>query len=1452
MSIVKTTVFQTELGVLAANLGGRTSIPNSLGAIVRSRPLLTNSLPTFSEADFGVPDVIRLISSVFNNFTDTPYWCVVEPLVLAASCTSIKDVLLVWWAYFNSSAKELLGYIMAWVSLYFENSATVSEANFGSTFSSLKAMVFSEEALFLGKTAALVVTMATGGASFFLGMEPKAIASAFESFKVKDMDTPSGWLRGFGDLLESLTTGSLGLFLRTFDPTVFKTGVLGDLARRTFSLCAIREDQLGYADGKRLPHFDAMRQSHVAALNAVRSELLAVSKPTAKDIAYCSSLLSKVDVALKHYESPASRIRRDVPLSVYLYGDPGVGKTSIGRVVISSMAEALGLDPTSTTEGFIAPNAKYADTLAHNPNFITCDEFGSVDYRDPSVSSAIASTFLNQISEMPWQPEFAAVEDKGTQLSPNGCLFMGNGGLPSIQLGFSDPGAMYRRFVCVHLRVKDEYKTPVGALDSAKAREPYSEPWDFTIHYYAQDGGNNWVPSRSRAFSSVSSFRAGLIDELRAMHARNKVPEPCPLCLIPLNMVHTGCAGNHASHAVVAQSDLVEYIGPLAGFIFGFMPGFNLFFYFIGVYLMAFFANIVILLSYICYQFGGVLPRTAWVDRQMATVEVVRQRYLAVQDTVHRFRVRLDHIGSVFQRYRYAMVGLLAAGALYKITRVLLAVKTVSEGNFLSMVSGTETSSVAREVGAKDAYFGSSGLPTSGPARLVHGNKDAVLRAMQTVIYAMEVEAEGSDRVAVAHCFCINGNGFASNSHLFKLGSPTYRVKISVIGAKFPIHWSGTVTEVRRYPNDLCLFVADWAQPGPDFTHHLRAMVPRVRPTLVFPTDNELQLLTSPETSYGYIHHVDQGTGKFQAYSYGNHSPGFCGLPLWDFADPAEPILVGFHTAGDGERGFAGVVTQSFIDDVAMLPRKSIPLLPVSSVSSRAFVHNLKEDPNVVTSLTQSEAINMTLVGSLARAMPRVETAFVPTSFGIAPIDSPFHTKTEIPDLKPKLVDGKWQSCYIDWVRRSKTHYNPDLSGVVEFVKQMLTHRINAQHVSCAFKPADLFSAINGDHFFEPLNFNTSGGYQYTGAKSQYFIGQPGSRMPCARLSEQIAVWREAFRRGENPGVVFDAFPKDEPKKPGKVIRMIAASPLPLTILMRVYFLPVFEFMHQHRSVFGTAPGVNCFSNDWAEMWAQVTFGDTATEYVIAGDFKEFDLHQFYTLIHGAFAILIWIAQTFGTYTDDDITVMWAMAEATCAHYISIGPEVFFRVGANPSGQGATTFVNCICNLILHCLALMRLGKTPFWAAFNFAYFFMGDDCLANTRDGSLTQKVMAAVCSSYGFIYTDANKNDELPDYTGPTATFLKRSFVHHSDLGCMVAPIELPSVGKMLAWRNARSALDVKEWESVVSRNALLECALHGREVFELLLSTYPSVPKHCGFSYEDCLGFYRDGRYHEWVWA
>lgn len=187
---------------------------------------------------------------------------------------------------------------------------------------------------------------------------------------------------------------------------------------------------------------------------------------------------------------------RFAPQSFYIWGDSGVGKSTISQIVMSDCLKASGADPDPAHIATIKESDKYDSTLKGDTQGIFLDDIGNtkVDFSTESPVARLIDINNNMIT----YANKADLHEKGKiEIRPRVLVMSSNAPLADHARRCSiNPLSIVRRAdVHIHVKVKPEFALPDGRLDSAKVNAQFPDEtfeidiWDLTV--FVPNGKHN-------------------------------------------------------------------------------------------------------------------------------------------------------------------------------------------------------------------------------------------------------------------------------------------------------------------------------------------------------------------------------------------------------------------------------------------------------------------------------------------------------------------------------------------------------------------------------------------------------------------------------------------------------------------------------------------------------------------------------------------------------------------------------------------------------------------------------------------------------------------------------------------------------------------------------------------------------------------------------------------------
>lgn len=190
---------------------------------------------------------------------------------------------------------------------------------------------------------------------------------------------------------------------------------------------------------------------------------------------------------------------RFAPFTIYLWGESGVGKSTVAQVLMADCLSASGANPDPKGVAIIKESDKFDSTLKGDTVGIFFDDMGNTkaDFLDKAPTERVIDINNNMIT----YANKADLHEKGkVEIRPRVFVITSNAPLANHgRLGSIKPFSIVRRAdIHIEVRVKDKFALPDKRLDSDKALVSFpgdslvNDVWDLDL-YLSRDskhGGN--------------------------------------------------------------------------------------------------------------------------------------------------------------------------------------------------------------------------------------------------------------------------------------------------------------------------------------------------------------------------------------------------------------------------------------------------------------------------------------------------------------------------------------------------------------------------------------------------------------------------------------------------------------------------------------------------------------------------------------------------------------------------------------------------------------------------------------------------------------------------------------------------------------------------------------------------------------------------------------------------
>jgi len=584
-------------------------------------------------------------------------------------------------------------------------------------------------------------------------------------------------------------------------------------------------------------------------------------------------------------------------------------------------------------------------------------------------------------------------------------------------------------------------------------------------------------------------------------------------------------------------------------------------------------------------------------------------------------------------------------------------------------------------------------------------------------------------------------------------------------------------------------------------------------------------------------------------YTFPEHKKGDCGTPLLATVG-YNTFLVGLHCAGSGELGYACPINKDFLLSKLQVLEDRCILTNIMSEGS----FRLNDTSEVVPigprcPLLYEDIPSVNVYGRISdyKHISNKSTLLKTTLFndtehliGVSSTEDGL-PKYMAPKMRSFKNNGVFCSPENNFVKKVGVLKAPLNNKIMEHVVLSFSidilSKLKKNDIDSA-NPIPLSVAQNGfplNFYYRAMKNSTSGGFLFTGTKSKYQELTPldfkkDAVTPNYDVKIQVQEIIDAYLRDETSHSIVGAQLKDEPRSRSKVLsgntRMFAMSSYDMTLVNRMYLMPFYSLMCQHRDLFYTKIGINMHSKEVDDMFH--TLKDFSP-LIMEGDYGGYDTSMPVGIGVMANSVVYTTLKKLG-YNSHSLKIVQGILTDNLYPTVVMDGNIFTPPGFQPSGKYATAEDNSLRGVILlyYAYAIMctPLGKsnslnaTTKFELKNFTKLLLpvtyGDDMLCSVKEelspyfNNITYGKF--VSEMYYMTFTTSDKKEHSAKFIDiDHISFLKRSFRYHPILQRIVAPLDKDSLMKSLCYYLPSKMITPEDQLVQTCNSALRELFFH-----------------------------------------
>lgn len=1189
---------------------------------------------------------------------------------------------------------------------------------------------------------------------------------------------------------------------------------------------------------------------------------------------------------------------RQAPFTIFIWGESGVGKSTVAQVVMADCLRAAGANPDPQYTAIIKESDKYDSTLKGDTAGIFLDDMGNTraEFLDKSPTERLIDINNNMIT----YANKADLHEKGKiEVRPRVLVVTSNAPLIThAKTGSIHPYSIVRRgdvHICV--KVKPEFAMPDGRLDSYKCMSTFpdsslvTDVWNLEVYVPDENNKNlNLRPAFGDGInmrpSSINKSLEFLTDKCQKhFEIQRRIVEKgqglvearnyCSKC----NRASELCKCEMENQAILERS--FESIRSQMQQMNGLLNN-------IAVRIPTCVVSApIVQKAYMMYNFSDFLDLERQSRRNASSAFMLLVGFLCASDNCSVLTcgtVFLLCVGvylSTIAAWRDDMCTRLANSRT--ITRDLFASLRQSKAvqffsfcvvgriiyncvKFTKTLHQTQSAlapTSADEIKKRDAEVNPWANPVVAELHISSKNKNmthdqVVAKVSQNLFHATLTENNFQQSCDIT---ALGGTLYLLPLHVF-----ANRKDMSVVVTKddpdnLNSQFRGFVSVAAMTPipgRDACIVNIPSGGPMADITHLFPDTTTVTGSAHLMYRRSDGHLM-SDVIRANWTRDSEAGGPGYQYQAPYNTFSGMCGAVL--VSEFAKSSIVGIHLRGisDTPHGKALTITRAEIMEAIRKCDSWVGTMP-SHVNGDFPVSRYERQVVTSQDIHPKSPINFLPVGSNVEYLGQNPGRVTHTKSEVirTPISNLVEEETGVPNKHGPPAFHTWKMWQVSLAHSANPGrgVEPTLvdRAVLDYCGELIDTLQDDQFkgmIHAELKPLTEMETLcgrDGARFIDAMKRSTSKGFPLSGPKSEWIYlldpeDYPTHACPAkcdAQITDEFNVMVNKLRNGERCYAIFKACVKDEPTKLGKdKVRVFQAADWAFQLIVRKYFLPIARVLSLFPLASECAVGVNAQGPEWDDLAKHMRkFG---CDRILAGDYSKYDLRMPAGLIIAAFKCMINVAQKCGQYTDEDITIMKGVCTEVAFSCVAYNGDIIIHRGSNPSGQNLTVYVNCIVNSLLLRCAYYHLhptdGPAPTPFRQNVAVMTYGDDVKGSVREGYdwFNHMTYAAFLKERDMVFTMPDKESEPTPYmTDDDADFLKRHNHYSEHTGYIHGVLDEASIFKSLHTVLKSKAISPLDQSAMNIDGALREWWQYGPEMYEKRRQQMNRVAERAGITH------------------